>query len=475
MSITTINKKTLRIRYILGDYLAANLAWLLLNIYRYDMIANRDFPSLKTYLFSSIELQLQFLIPVLWMILYYYSGYYNNPVHQDRVQEFKMTFVSCLFGALIIFFLAIIDDVPDTYITFYKMLSGSFLLQFSFTYGLRVFQTQRLMNLVHRREFGFKTLVIGAGKRASKLEEELENLPMGIGNLIEGYIDTGREPRVIEENKIIGNWEDIEQVITEREIKEIIVAPDSHDEKKLFELLKSLYKYNLPIKILAGKYSILSRAVKMTGVFSSPMIEITRDNMPEGQKNVKQTIDIVVSFVSLLFLSPLFLYLAWRVKKDSPGPVFYKQERIGYRGKKFTIIKFRTMRIDAESGGSPMLSSETDERITNFGKYMRKYRLDELPQFWNILKGEMSLVGPRPERKFYVDQIIKRAPYYCLIYNIKPGLTSWATVKNGYANTIEKMIDRLKYDIIYLESRTLAVDIKILFYTVKTLFTGEGM
>lgn len=197
--------------------------------------------------------------------------------------------------------------------------------------------------------------------------------------------------------------------------------------------------------------------------------------MPEGQKNVKQTLDFTVALCSLVILSPLFLYLAWRIKKDSPGKVFYRQERIGYLGRPFYILKFRTMREDAEQGGVPRLSSEVDDRITPFGKIMRKYRLDELPQFWNILKGEMSLVGPRPERKFFVDQIIKEAPYYCLIYNVKPGLTSWATVRNGYANTMEKMLDRLKYDIVYLESRSIAVDFKILFYTFKTVFTGEGM
>lgn len=470
-----INKRQLRRKYIVGDYIMANLAWLLLNIYRYNLNDPRHFRTLQDYLFSSIEISLQVFIPLLWMVLYFYSGYYNDPVHKDRLLEFKQTFISCLLGALIIFFMAIIDDVPDTYITFYKLITSSFLLQFLLTYGLRFYHTQKLMSLVHRRLFGFKTLIIGAGQRANKLEMELNRLPAGTGNLIEGFIDTGREPCIIGSEKVLGQWADVGRVIEEREIKEIIVAPDSHDEKAMFNLLNDLYQYNIPIKITAGRYSILSRAVKMTGVFTSPMIEITRDNMPEGQKNIKQTIDFVFSLLALILLSPLFLYLALRIKKDSPGPVFYRQERVGYRGKNFTILKFRTMRWDAEPEGTPRLSSENDERITRFGRFMRKYRLDELPQFWNILKGDMSLVGPRPERKYFVDKIIKKAPYYCLIYNIKPGLTSWATVKNGYTYNMEKMIERLKYDIIYLESRTLAVDFRILFYTIKTLFTGEGM
>lgn len=469
-----INKNTLRYRYIMSDYVTANLAWLLLNIYRYYLSTPLHFSSLSDYLFSRIEISLQLFIPLLWMVLYYYSGYYNDPIHKDRLLEFKRTFASCLFGTLIIFFMAIIDDIPDTYVTFYKLIITSFLLQFSLTYGMRFYFTQKLMIKVHRREFGFKTVIVGAGERAKKLVKGLRETPVGTGYLIEGFIDTGHEQRTVDSDLILGTLNDLNNIIEERNIKEIIVAPDSHDEKQLFELLNGLYQYRLPIQVVAGKYSILSRAVKMTGFYASPMIEITRDNMSEGQKNIKQTFDFVCSLLALTLLSPLFLYLYIRIKKESPGPAIYKQERVGYRGRTFTILKFRTMRIDAEQEG-PLLSSETDNRITPLGRIMRKYRLDEIPQFINILKGEMSLVGPRPERKYFVDQIMAKAPYYCLIYNIKPGLTSWATIKNGYANTIEKMIDRLKYDIIYLESRSLAVDFKILFYTIKTILTGEGM
>lgn len=471
----TINEKTLRLEYIVGDFIVANLSWLLLNVYRYSMIGCKTFQSLEVYLTSERELLLQVVIPLFWLIVYYYSGYYNNPIHRDRIQELRMTFISVVMGILCIFFLAILNDDPSYYRIFYKILIASFLIQFVLTYGFRFVLTQSLMRLIHRRKFGFRTLIIGAGRRAYSFERELNGFSVGIGSLVEGFIDIGREPRIVEDNRILGTWAEVGQVIQDRRIKEIIVAPDSHDEKKLFELLKSLYKYNIPIKILAGKYSVLSRAVKMTSVYTSPMIEITRDNMPDGQKNVKQTMDVAVSLVALLLLSPLFLFLAWKIKKDSPGKVFYRQERIGYHGRTFTILKFRTMSENAERGGIPLLSSEADDRITSFGRFMRKYRLDELPQFWNILKGEMSLVGPRPERKFFVDKIIEKAPYYCLIYNVKPGLTSWATVRNGYANTMDKMLDRLKYDIVYLESRSLAVDFRILFYTAKTIFTGEGM
>lgn len=470
-----INEKVLRWEYIVGDFVMGNLAWLLLNTYRFTKLATWNVYDIWYFLSSGREIQLQLLIPFFWMIIYYYSGYYNRPIHRDRLEEFRVTIVSAVIGSLSVFFLAILNDDSIYYQTFYKLLLVAFLLQFTLTYAFRFTLTQSLMRLIHRRKFGWYTLIVGAGKRAFNFEKELNGLSVGVGSLIQGFIDTGKEPRVVADNKVLGTWEDVSQVIRAHKIREIIVAPDSHDEKQLFDLLKNLYKYNIPIKVIAGKYSVLSRAVKMTSVFTSPMIEITRDNMPEGQKNMKQTIDYAIAFILVILLFPLFLYLAWKIKKDSPGEVFYRQERIGYLGKPFYILKFRTMRKDAESGGVPKLSSETDDRITPFGRFMRKYRLDELPQLINILKGEMSLVGPRPERKFFVDQIIKKAPYYCLIYNVRPGLTSWATVRNGYANTMEKMLDRLKYDIVYLESRSIATDFKILFYTIKTVFTGEGI
>ena len=470
-----ISERKLRWEYLLGDFVMGNLAWLLLNVCRSFMIPFERWQGVRNFLTSEYEILLQFLIPLFWMVIYYYSGYYNRPIHRDRLEEFWLTILSAAVGSLCVFFFVILNDDTIPYQTFYKLLFLSFFFQFFFTYLFRFSLTQRLMRLIHRRKFGRNSLIVGAGKRAFEFNKELESLSVGIGSLVRGFIDTGREQRVVSEDKILGTWEDMDRVIHDYKINEIIVAPDSHEEKPLFDLLKNLYKYNLPIKILAGKYSILSRAVKMTSVFTSPMIEITRDNMPEGQKNVKQSLDYLVSFVLIVLLSPLFLYLAWRIKKDSPGSVFYRQERIGYLGRPFYILKFRTMRQDAEKEGIPRLSSDADDRITPFGRVMRKYRLDELPQFFNILRGEMSLVGPRPERKYFVDKIMKEAPYYCLIYNVKPGLTSWATVRNGYANTMKKMLDRLKYDIVYLESRSITVDFKILFYTVKTIFTGQGM
>lgn len=462
------------IKYIIGDYIAANAAWVILNIFRYEYIAiSNGFNNFESYFFCFKILLGQALAPLIWLIIYYFSGYYNTPMRKSRLQEFNKTLYSVQIGVLIFFFSIVVNDLPRDYHVYYKLLAILFCGQLFFTYGIRALITQQLTRKIHHREIGFNTLIIGAGKRAQDLAQELNSQKQSLGYSIVGFVEL-EEKATIAQDKPIWKREEIERIINEKEIEELIVVPESTDEKELFEPLNELYRFNLPIKAIADKNNILSRSVKMTAIYASPMIEITRDNMSEGEKNIKKVFDRIIAFIVLCLFSPLFAWLAWKIKSSSPGDIFYRQERIGYRGKPFSMIKFRTMRMNAEKG-TPQLSSYGDERVTTFGRTMRKYRLDELPQFWNVLKGDMSLVGPRPERDYFVKQIIEKAPSYNLLFSVKPGITSWGMVKYGYANSVEKMIERLQFDLIYLENRSLNIDIKILIYTIKTILTGKGM
>ena len=213
----------------------------------------------------------------------------------------------------------------------------------------------------------------------------------------------------------------------------------------------------------------------MTELGVSPLVSITSSSMKDWEACVKRFFDLTCSLLALLVLSPLFLLLAVWIKCDSRGPVFYFQERIGRYGRPFRIIKFRTMYVDAEREGTPRLSSPVDKRVTRVGHVLRRYRLDELPQFWNILRGEMSIVGPRPEREYYIRQIVERAPYYCLVYRVRPGLTSWGPIRIGYTDTVDKMVERLNYDIIYMDNMSLKTDAKILLFTLEVIIKGKGV
>ena len=265
----------------------------------------------------------------------------------------------------------------------------------------------------------------------------------------------------------------VEKVCAENAVDQIILAPEKRSDKSVMALLDRLFPLGKPVKIAPDTLSFVTSGIQMNDILGVPLIDLTSPRMSDFQKNVKRLFDITASSLIMIILSPLLLWIALMVKFGSKGPVIYSQERIGRHQKPFMIYKFRSMRTDAEKEG-PQLSKDNDPRITPFGRVMRKYRLDELPQFWNVIRGDMSIVGPRPEREFYIRQIMKEAPYYCLVFQVRPGITSWGMVKYGYASTIRQMVSRSRFDLIYLNNMSLQTDAKIMIHTVKTIIGGEG-
>ena len=271
----------------------------------------------------------------------------------------------------------------------------------------------------------------------------------------------------------LGNLNNLESVIEKNEIEVVIISMDTSEHHLLSDILIRLSHTPLFIKVLPDLYDFISGVVKTTSINAAALINIYPDLMPDWQRVCKRFIDILVSSLAIITLLPFYIFIILRVKLSSAGPVLYKQERIGKYGIPFNILKFRSMFINAEEMG-PALSKTDDPRITNWGKFMRKWRIDELPQFFNILRGDMSLVGPRPERSFYINQITATHPHYKYLHKVKPGLTSWGMVQYGYAENLDQMIDRMKYDLLYIENCSLALDIKIMLYTFKVLFQGRG-
>lgn len=458
-------------KYIASDFITASVTWLLFNLLRYREIAvHEGFDSFGAFLGYNPVWGGQFFIPLFWLLLSYFSGYYNKPFGKSRLGELFTTFLTVLVGTLLVFFILVLNDLPTSFHVYYELFFFLFGVQFVLTYLSRLAITLRGLRKIRQRKWAVDVLVIGTGWKALRIADDLYRQ----GYQIAGFVQAAGEKEIrVNPRQVMGTLGGLANLMESRRVRELVVAVDADDADRLLDLVSSLYRYKCPVKVVADKSSRLS-GVKMKTIYGIPLVDVTENNFSEAEKNIKQGMDKLVSILFLLLLSPLYLYIAYRVKKDSPGSIFFRQERIGYRGEPFLIYKFRTMFVDAEQQG-PLLASENDPRITPFGRVMRKYRLDELPQFWNVLKGDMSLVGPRPERKYYIDQIVKEAPFYYLLHNVRPGITSLGMVKYGYAGNVEQMIERLDYDILYYKNMSLALDIKILIYTVITVVTGKGI
>jgi exopolysaccharide biosynthesis polyprenyl glycosylphosphotransferase len=460
--------------YAIFDVVAALLVWLLFYFYRRitnDMVLFGD--KIEYFFvpdYSLLPSAISF--PIVALFIHYLTGFYNEKVRRSRIVELFSTLIGTFFISTILYFGLLVDDIVVSYTFYYRSFLILWGLFFVVTYLFRIVQTFIALSKLRKGLIPNNVLIIGTGDTAKKVTEIIAKDSYRTGQKIVGYIAV-RDRIVVDESMVLGRLDILENEVKTRKANEVIIAVDNMDNDMIFAIANRLIVCGVEVKFAPRLFEVVTGHVSFTNVTSEPLVDITSSRMPAWQQSVKRVFDVGVSFVCMIILLPVYAYVAVRVKLGSKGPIFYKQERIGYEGRPFMIYKFRTMYTDAERMG-PQLSQVNDPRITPFGYVMRKYRLDELPQFWNILRGDMSIVGPRPERRYYIEQIEKIAPYYCLVYKVKPGLLSWGPIKIGYSDTVEKMVERLRYDIIYMDNMTLQTDIKILFYSIEVIFLGKG-
>lgn len=470
-----ISQNIQRGKYVVCDLLMTAIAFFLFNIYRFYLLHISQLTSftLSSYLSNTKIILEEIFIPVAMLGIYWLSGYYNRPFDKSRLQEFVTTVFSSALGSLLIYLALLTNDQVSRRIVNYEILLVLFFLLLFFLYVGRLIITQNAINKFYAHSWSIDTIVVGNSRKARELAFRLNGSRSRLGYNIVGFVSIPGEKNIYDD-RLAYPLDRLEEICRGRNIDQIIIAPDGREDEKVLSLLPKLFPLSKPIKIAPDTFSVITSGIRLQDIYGEPFIDLANPAMSESAKNVKRLMDVVCSAIALVILAPLFLLLAVLVKRSSHGSVIYSQERVGFRKRPFKIYKFRTMYMDAEASG-PRLSSDGDSRITPVGRVLRKYRLDELPQFWNVLKGDMSLVGPRPEREYFINEIVKKAPYYTLVSQVRPGITSWGMVKYGYASSVEQMVERTRYDLIYLANMSNLVDVKILIYTVKTIVTGRGV
>lgn len=454
--------------YIITDLLIAVATWLCFYYLR-TVIYDYSF-SIPPGFYIGL-----FLYTLGWITLNFLTGTYQSLYQKSRVQEMLRTLIISVTGCLVLLFFFILKNPQynnyNYYLEFYSLLFPMLIT----TMVARLIILSIVKKQLKNRDVYFNTLLVGSYEQAAEFARTFHTSTEQNGYRLIGFypFNDNQAPQRINGLNIHANTEKLQDIIKENNVEEVIITIRKDRRDSITSILQQLSNQEVNIKINPDMVDILSGALQTSNVMGVPLIDIHSGVLSNRQQNFKRIIDIFFTITGGILLSPLFLYTYIRVKLSSPGPAIFVQERAGYKGRVFKMYKFRSMYVDAEING-PQLSSNDDVRITPFGKFIRKWRIDELPQFWNILKGEMSLVGPRPERPFYIDLLIQTHPEYKFLFKVKPGITSWGMVKFGYASSVEEMIERMPYDLLYVENVSITLDFRILLHTIRIILAGKG-
>lgn len=464
-----MEKRTERLLLLLTDFISINLAWLFLFLIRFE-----------TGWFQVVlmpELILPMLVVFLyWLALFIFFGMYRTWFALSRFDELLTLFKTSFIGIFLLYFLISLDESDPAFagqIRYWLFVYWGLLLVFAFSGRLFIRSLQRYLLLkgIGRR----KTLIVGFNEKAQMVSDEIAD-HRALGLDVTGFAAV-KDENIGKNYKgmpVLGHIKEIEKIIEEHGIKEVIIAVGRQYDDMLIEIIAKCEDKEVALKIIPDLYEILSGQARTMQLYGFPLISINPQLMTDWEKIAKRLLDIFAAVIILIVTFPIIIITAIAIKIDSKGPALFKQDRCGLNGKIFKMYKFRSMRTDAEEKTGPVWSMKDDPRITKVGKFIRKVRIDEIPQMINVFKGEMSLVGPRPERPFFVEQLSKEIPYYSRRLKVRPGITGWAQVKHKYDETIEDVKTKLQYDLFYIENISLKTDILILIRTIFVVIFGKG-
>ena len=464
-----MNKKKERIFVLTTDFITVNLAWFVFFYIRvhtgwFALITQPDFilPMIALYFY--------------WLFIFTFVGMYRTWFALSRLDELSNLFKATFVGIFILFFLILYDDYKlgvTSAIRFFIFIYWGIIL-FMVGFGrviVRSIQKKLLINGFGRRN----ALMIGFNSKANEIHESfIKNRALGLDIVAYVGVQESELNKSFKNIHVIGTIHNLGNIIDQYSIKDIIISLGWHEEDTILEVISRSDEKNVEIKIVPDLYNIISGQAKVTQLHTFPLIDIMPGLMPEWEKKLKRLMDIGLSLGLIIFSLPVTVISAIIIKLESKGQVFYKQERSGLNGKVFKIYKFRSMIRDAEKVSGPVWSTKDDPRITRFGKILRKVRIDEIPQTLNILRGDMSFVGPRPERPFFVEKLSHEIPLYKRRLKVRPGVTGWAQVKHKYDENIEDVKMKLRYDLFYIENMSLRMDFKIIFRTIFVVLFGKG-